>query len=175
MRGFTLGVAAATALAGCGGSDASQKGNEGAAARPAALTPGEYELTVTVDQLRSTDDSAPATDLEIGGEPVVKRACVAQDGNIAPAMFAEGEDDCTITDSYVRNGRMSMQLKCTRAGKGGQVMQLVDGDFTADGFEAKILGSTGFSGPGDYEINRTAKAQRVGDCPAAAPAAEPLQ
>lgn len=173
MRHIAIGMtaAAAFALTSCGGGDPAQE-NKQAGARAAALTPGEYELSVTVDQLRSTDESAPATDLEIGSDPVVKRACVAADGAIAPAMFAEGEDDCTVTDSYVRNGRMSMQLKCTRAGKGGQVMQLVDGDFTVDGFEAKILGSTGFSGPGDYEINRTAKAQRVGDCPAPAAAAQ---
>ena len=166
MRGLALGAAAAAALTACGGGDASQQAEQ-ATARAAAMTPGEYELTVAVDALRSTDDSAPATDLQIGGEPAVKRACVAQDGTIAPAMFAEGADECTTTDSYVRNGRMSLQLKCVRSGKGGNVMQLVDGDFTADGFEAKVLGSTGFSGPGDYEITRTVKARRVGDCPAA--------
>jgi hypothetical protein len=61
-----------------------------------------------------------------------------------------------------------VQLKCKRAGQGGHVMQLVDGDFKKDSFEAKVLGSTSFSGSGDYEMARTVTAKRVGDCPAAA-------
>jgi hypothetical protein len=46
-------------------------------------------------------------------------------------------------------------------------MQLVDGDFKKDSFEAKVLGSTSFSGSGDYEMARSVSAKRVGDCSSA--------
>lgn len=161
---------AAALLAGCGGGGEAG-GNEAAAEKAAALAAGEYELSTTVEELRSTDDSTPATALKAGAPATVTRACVAADGTVDADMFAEGEDECSVTDSYLRNGRMSVQLRCTRAGKSGNVMQLADGDFSADSFEATVLGSTGFGGPGDYEMTRKVTARRVGDCPAAETAA----
>lgn len=162
-----IGAALAAALvAGCGSDGGG--GNEAAqTARAAELQPGEYELSTSVEQIRSSDNSTPATSLQAGAPAAVTRACVTAEGAVDPAMFAEGEDQCSVTDSYVRNGRMSVQLRCTRAGKDGNVMQLVDGDFKADSFEATVLGSTGFSGDGDYESTRKVTARRVGDCPPA--------
>lgn len=168
MRRISAAAAAAMMLASCGGESG---GNEAAAEeKAAALQPGEYELSTTVEVVRSTDESTPATSLKAGAPPTVTRACVAADGALDPAMFAESGDQCAITDSYVRNARMSVQLKCSRPGKGGNVMQLADGDFKADSFEAQLLGSTHFAGSGDYESVRKVSARRVGDCPAAAAA-----
>lgn len=155
-------------LAGCGGGDSGAGNKAAEEATAAALQPGEYELGTSVEQIRSTDDSTPATALKAGAPVATSRACIASDGSLDPQMFAEGSDQCGITDSYTRNGRISVQLKCSRAGKSGHVMQLVDGDFKADSFEARVLGSTGFGGPGDYEMTRKVTARRVGDCPAAA-------
>ena len=167
MRTMIGAAAAALLLSGCGGD--SDGGNTAqAAATAASLQPGEYELSTIVEEVRSTDDSTPATELKAGAPATTARACVAADGALDAAMFAEAGDQCNVTDSYVRNGRMSVQLRCTRDGKGGHVMQLVDGDFEADSFEATVLGSTGFAGPGDYETRRKVTARRVGDCPAAA-------
>ena len=166
MRNMVGAALAAALLAGCG-SDGDGGNQAEEEARAAELQPGEYELSTLVEQVRSTDDSTPATELKAGTPATVTRACVAAGGAVDPAMFAEAEDKCSVTDTYVRNGRMSVQLKCTRAGKGGNVMQLVDGDFKADSFEATVLGSTGFAGPGDYETTRKVTARRVGDCPVA--------
>lgn len=167
MRTIISAAVAAAFLAGCSGEPAQQE-NAATEETAKALQPGEYELTAKVDQVRSTDNTSPATSLKAGADAPTKRACVAADGSLDPKMFAEASDTCTVADSYVRNGRMSVQLKCTRAGQGGNVMQLVDGDFTADSFEAKVLGSTSFSGSGDYEMARSVSAKRVGDCPAGA-------
>ena len=88
------------------------------------------------------------------------------DGTIDPKAFAEGDESCTALDSYMRNGRMSLQYKCSRGSD--QMTQLVDGDFKADSFEAKVTTSTYFAGSGDYELTRTFTGKRVGDCPAEA-------
>ncbi len=167
MRTIIGAALAAALVAGCSG-DSAQQQNASQEATAKALQPGEYELTAKVDQLRATEGPSPATALKAGAEAPPRRACVATDGSLDPKMFAEGSDTCTVADSYVRNGRMSVQLKCKRAGQGGHVMQLVDGDFKTDSFEAKVLGSTSFSGSGDYEMARSVTAKRVGDCPAAA-------
>lgn len=159
---------AAAILAGCGGSGGEAADNAAAEAAAEALQPGEYELSTTVEQIRSTDTSTPLTALKAGAAAATSRACIAADGAVDPAMFAEAKDQCSVTDSYVRNGRMSVQLKCTRSGQSGNVMQLVDGSFEADSFEARVLGSTGFAASGDYEMTRKVTARRVGDCPAAA-------
>ena len=167
MRNLML-AAAATALSGCGG-DAPEQTKAGSE-RVASLTPGEYELSWTVVDVKSTDQTTPATSLKAGAPATTTRTCVGADGSLDPAAFAEGGDACTVNEQYIKNGRMSLQLKCTRAGQTGNAMQGVDGDFTADGFEATVLGSTGFGGSGDYTMTRKVTAKRIGDCPAGGPA-----
>ena len=166
MRTIILGLAAAGLLGACSDDSANAPKEEAPAA---SLKPGEYEITAKVDALRSTDNSTPATASKADGPPTVTRTCVAADGEIEPGAFAESDEQCTATDSYVRGGRLNMQLKCNRAGKGG-VMAMADGKFTADSFTAQVLTSTYFSGPGDYELTRTVTGKRVGECP---PAGDP--
>ncbi|MBA3512577.1 DUF3617 family protein [Sphingomonas sp.] len=170
MRMMILGVAAAGLLAACSDDTAKEAKKE---AKAEALQPGEYEVTQRVDAVRSTDNTTPATALKAtadGEAGSTSRVCVAADGAIDPKFFAEARDQCAPTSSYMRGGRLSIQLNCTRAGKGG-LTQTVDGKFTADSFEATVTSSTYFSGPGDYTLLRTLTGRRVGDCPASQPAA----
>ena len=170
MRTIILGVAAAGLLAACSGDTAQEAKME---AKAEALQPGEYEVTDKVDEVRSTDNTPPATALKAaaaGEAGSTSRICVGADGAIDPKIFAEAGDKCASTGSYMRGSRLSFQFNCTRTGKGG-LSQLVDGKFTADSFEATVTSSTYFSGPGDYALTRTLTGRRVGDCPPAQPAA----
>jgi hypothetical protein len=170
MRTIVLGIAAAGLLTACSGDTAKQAKKE---ARADALKAGEYEVTDKVEELRSIDNSTPATSVKAaaaGEASPTSRICVGKDGAIDPKIFAEAGDKCAPTGSYMRGGRISYQFNCTRAGKGG-LSQLVDGKFTADSFEVSVSTSTYFSGPGDYALNRTLTGKRVGECPAAPPAA----
>lgn len=170
MRTMILGVAAAGLLAACSGDAAKEAKKE---AKADALQPGEYEVTDKVDEVRSTDNSTPATAMKVaaaGEASPTSRICVGTDGAIDPKIFAEAGDKCSSTGSYMRGGRLSYQFNCTRADKGG-LSQLADGKFTADSFEATVTSSTYFSGPGDYSLTRTLTGKRVGDCPAAPPEA----
>ena len=170
MRTIILGLASLAALAACSGEAPTENVVE---ARANALQPGEYEFTVVVDSVRSTDNTTPATNLKVAaeGEETEKvRMCVAKDGAIDPLIFAEAGDECTPSSTYMRGGRMSLQFNCSRP-KRGQLTQLVDGNFTANSFEAKVLTSSYFSGDGDYAMSRAISGTRVGDCPAAQPKA----
>lgn len=166
MRTIILGLAAAGLLGACSGESATEAKKD---SKAQALEPGEYEVTAKVDAIRSTDDGTPATTSAAANPPAVARTCVPADGTIAPAAFAEAAETCTATDSYMRGGRMSLQFKCNRDGK-GLLTQMVDGNFTADSFTGKVLTATYFTGSGDYELTRTITGKRVGDCPTAAPA-----
>ena len=99
-------------------------------------------------------------------------ACVAADNAIDPALFAEDGDSCTIGNPYVRNGRLQMDLTCSREGADGQVRQSVSGTFTADSLEAEVSSTTYLSGYGDYAMTRTFTAKRLGECPPAAETAD---
>jgi hypothetical protein len=66
-------------------------------------------------------------------------------------------------DSYMRGGRMSLQFKCNRPGR-GQLTQTVDGTFKADSFDATIITGSLFAGDGDYAMTRKLTGRRVGDC-----------
>ena len=170
MRGLITAAAMAALLAGCS-EEAPQQ--ETQAAERAALTPGEYEASWTVAALRSTDKTTPATELAEGATGT-SRGCVAADGTIDPALFAAGGDECTPSNSFVRGGRINLQMDCRRPGTTGQVMQSVSATSTADSFEGEVSTSTYLSGEGDYEMTRTFTGRRVGECPPATPD-EPAQ
>jgi hypothetical protein len=181
MRTIILGLAGAALLAAC--SDDSATTAKPEEARADQLKPGEYEITATVDALRSTDKTTPATKSKVGDPPKVTRTCVPADGTIPPDAFAETDEKCRSSDSYMRGGRMNLQFKCVRDGE--QLTQMADGSFTADSFTGTVMTATYLSGSGDYELTRTMTGKRVGDCPApsapgapaapAAPAEKPAQ
>lgn len=157
----------ALVLAACGGGKQDQAAVEEA---PATLAAGLYEVTSEVTTLASTDNTTPAIKAK-QGDKIVTKACVAADGKPAPALLADAEGDkCEIKNSYIRNGRMSAQMSCTREGHLGYVMPAMAGSYSADGFEGEINTLTYFNEDGDYRLTRKVTARRVGDCPAEVPA-----
>ena len=161
--------ALALAVAACGGGKQEQAAVEEA---PAQMAAGLYEVSAEVTQLASTDNSTPATKLK-QGDKVTAKACVADDGKPAPELLGEAGDKCEIKNSYIRMGRMSAQMSCSREGHVGYVMPAMMGSYSADGFEGEINTLTYFNEDGDYRMTRKVTAKRVGDCPAEVPAAKP--
>ena len=159
-----LGIVAASMLAAC-----SSEAPPVAVETAKSLSPGEYAMTATVTAFRSTDGTPPLSKAKVG-DMLVTKACVAADGTLDPAIFAEAGEKCRATNSYMRGGRMSLQLSCTRPDVPGQIMPGVDGKFTADQFEGTATTTTYLTGPGDYTLTRTVAARRTGDCPPAAAA-----
>lgn len=155
----------ATLLAGCGQEAAVNNGSEQV---PAAINPGEYEVTTIVESLRSTDQTTPATKAKADGKAITHRACIASDGTVEPAMFSEAGDECRIDSAYARNGRLTLALSCSRPGAPGLVAQSVAGTFSADGFEATVETATYLTGAGDYAMRRKMVGKRVGECAAKA-------
>jgi hypothetical protein len=153
----------ALAISACGGEAPKQE--KAADAVPEILAGGLYEVSAEVTTLASTDNSTPATKLKQGDKTTTK-ACVSADGKPDPALLAEEGDKCEIKNSYIRFGRMSAQMSCTRAGSQGLVMPAMMGSYTADGFEGDINTLTYFVADGDYRMSRKVTAKRVGDCPA---------
>ena len=153
------------ALGGCSGE--TPENNNVVEERASTLQAGEYELTMTVDSIRSTDGSTPASNLKQGAAPIVTRTCIGPNNQVEPAAFVEAGESCTAGDTYMNGGRMSLQLRCTRSGK-GSMSHVVDGKFQADSFSGDVITSTIFSGQGDYELRRTVEAKRVGECKAGA-------
>ena len=148
------------ALAACGGEKPAPVEKA-----PAKLSPGLYEVSYEVTMLASTDRTTPATKLKQGDKGVIK-ACVAADSKPAPELLAEEGDKCEIKNSYIRNGRMSAQMSCTRDARSGPVMPAMMGSFKGDTFEGEVNSLTYFVENGDYRMTRKISAKRVGDCPA---------
>jgi hypothetical protein len=169
MRIFLMIAASAPALALASCSNESAPAAVPEAAKAEKLAAGQYEVATKVEDLRSTDHTTPATKAKLStasAAPVMHRACVAEDGTIATDMFSEATDSCKVENSYVRSGKLNMQLSCSRSGTPGQVLHSVAGDFSADSFEATVNTGTYFSGSGDYAMRRSLTAKRVGACPA---------
>lgn len=160
MHRTIIGAAAALLLAGCS-EDAPQQQKQ----QSRSLEPGQYELSWTVSQLRSTDKSSPATSLS-QGETGTASGCIREGGDVDPALFAEAGDQCTPSNSFVRAGRVSVQMECKRPGQPGLVMQSVNAKSAGDSFEGELSTSTYLDGSGDYEMTRTITARRAGECAA---------
>ena len=154
-------IVIAALLAGCGEEPKADNGSEQV---PAALNPGEYEVTTLVESLRSTDQTEPATKAKADGKAYSHRACVSSDGSVEPAMFSEAGDECRIDNAYARNGRLTLSLSCSRPGAPGTVAQSISGTFSADAFEATVQTSTYLTGAGDYAMTRKMTGKRLGDC-----------
>ena len=159
LGGLTL------ALAACGSGGGGQEKAAEAEAAPASLAAGLYEVSAEVTQLASTDNTTPATKLK-QGDKLTTRACVSADGKPAPELLAENGDKCQVKSSYIRNGRMSAEMSCTRDGKSGSVMPAMNGSFSKDAFDGSVTTLTYFVDDGDYRMTRKLSAKRVGDCPA---------
>ena len=160
MNRLIIAAGAAMLVAGCGGEEPQQ--NKAAAA--AELSPGQYEASWKISQLRSSDKTTPATNLkqDMSGTTL---ACVGPKNAFDPALFAEDGDECTETDRYARNGRINLSLTCKREGDAGEIRQSVNGTYSAEGFEAEASTTTYLAGDGDYALIRTVTAKRVGECP----------
>jgi len=166
MRRLVIAAGAAALLAGCG-EEAPVK-NETEAAT--SLEPGQYQAQWKVASLRIVDkNKTAATNLKQDATGTTT-ACVTD--KIDPALFAEDGDTCTIGNPYIRNGRLQMDLTCSRKGQSGQVRQSVSGTFTADSIDAEVSTTTYLSGYGDYAMTRNFTAKRVGECPPAATTAD---
>ena len=131
-----------------------------------ALKGGQYQGTFKVTALRTTDATMPATKLKLD-DTGNAAGCVSADGSIDPALFAEDGDTCTVSNPYVRNGRIGMDLTCKRKGQTGEIRQSVSGTFTGDSLDAEVSTSTYLAGTGDYAMTRTVTAKLAGECPAA--------
>ena len=165
---LTCAAGLALTLAACGEEKKQAAPSEAA---PATLAAGLYEVSGEVVQLASTDNTSPSTKLK-QGDKLSTRACVSADGKPEPELLAENGDKCTVKSSYVRNGRMSAEMNCTRDGKSGSVMPAMNGSFSKDAFEGNITTLTYFTDDGDYRMTRKITARRVGDCPVGEPAAK---
>lgn len=130
-------------------------------AAPATLPAGAYEVTATVKSLVSTDKTPLPTFTKVG-EVIKTQGCVGADGLPAPELLAAKGDQCTLTDPYVRSGRMNVTLTCNRTGQ-GKVNAILDGKYDAEGFTGALTSSSSFSGPGDYKLVEDVVARKVAD------------
>lgn len=165
MHKLMIAASAAVLVSACSNEAAPAKAPE---ETPTVLQAGKYQGTWKVVSVQSVDKSTPATKLKQDASGS-SEGCVTADGSIDASLFAEDGDTCTIANPYVRNGRIGMDLTCKRKSAAGEVRQSISGTFTKDALDTEVSTTTYLSGYGDYAMQRTVTAKRVGEC-APAPA-----
>jgi hypothetical protein len=153
-------------LAACGGDDA-PAGNAATdpAAVPGAFPLGEWEATATVEKLTPADREAPATKAR-EGDKATRKACIAKPDDLA-ALFTSAGDECTVTTSYARTGRINTAYSCKRAGDKGLVNPTANGRYTADTLDVTVDTASYLAGMGDYVLKEKVVGKRLGNCAAA--------
>lgn len=161
------------ALAACGESGAVQN-NSTAEVRPAALAPGQWTLRTEVTAFTQTDRTEgkrPVIASSVGTR-ATETVCVAADRPPVD-IFAGAGNDCRADNPYVRNGRISVQMLCTREGLTGNVMVAADGSFTDDSITFDRDVRTAIVGGGDVAMTVHVTGERTGDCTPDADGAAP--
>ena len=157
-------------VAACSEGGEQQKKKEAAAK---TVTAGQWETTHEVTGIRSTDKTEPALKAA-AGDKETGSVCVpkGEEATPPPELFAGPGYECSYKNSYIRNGRVTASLGCTREGIDGELMMSVEGKYTATTFEGTVSTTSYLPGRGDFEMNRKMSGRHAADaCQAAA--AEP--
>ncbi|MDP8912018.1 MAG: DUF3617 domain-containing protein [Pseudomonadota bacterium] len=164
MRGLIL--LPLIALAACGG-EGEQKAK--APERAEAIRPGQWESTIEITNLRKLDQGEPRLNLARGTR-LSGSACVgpAEVAEPPPELFAGDDFDCEYTRTYMRRGRINIQMTCRHPSVRGEVYAMIDGRFTAETMEGALRYSTMLPTDGDVEIAANVTSRRTGDCTPAA-------
>lgn len=150
---------AALALMSCGGET---KKEPTRAAPPATLPTGEWEVTATVDSLKSLDGATPMIKAA-KGDTITRKACIT-DAKELSALFAVEGDTCKVQTAYARGGNINSAYSCRRAGRGGTINPTVYGKYTADTLDVTVNTGTQLTGDGDYQLTEKVTGKRLGDC-----------
>ena len=147
-----------------------QKKKEGPAKN---VTAGQWETSYEVTAIRSTDKTEPALKAA-EGDRETGSVCIPAGGEATPPpeLFAGPGHECSYKNSYIRNGRITASLSCTREGIEGDLMMTVEGKYTATTFEGTVSTTTYLPGRGDFEMSRKMSGRHTA-ASCQAPAAEP--
>jgi len=176
-----IGIAAALALAGCGGGeggDANEAagnagGNAGAGAGggeagsgggSASLQPGQWEITTNVTSMNVP--GMPAGMAPPMPPPTTVRACLTAAQAAQPgAGFLSGSGEaqgCTYESNSIGGGRIQAVVQCNQAGT--TMRSTMSGQFTATSYEVNQQVETSAQGQ-NMQIESRTTGRRVGDCP----------
>lgn len=161
MRG--LAFLSLLALAGCGDNGAAVQ-NE-APAEAATIAAGQWTLETEVTQFAKTDNGTPRIDTPVGTR-ATETVCVGAGGTPPPALFGGEGNDCHGDSIYARNGRLSVQMTCTRHGLSGNVLIGANGTFTDGQIEYDRDVRTNLVTDGDVMMTVHVTGRRSGACTA---------
>jgi len=157
------------AAAACSGGD--EAANQSAEA-PATLPAGTWQAEFEVKRFASADQTTPALKAKQGDKEKAS-SCVpeAQRATPAPELFAGAGYACTYQNSYIKDGMINATIQCTRPELKGQINMAVQGNYTADSFEATVDSTSYLPGPGDFTMSRKVKGKLTPGACQPAPAA----
>ena len=132
-------------------------------AQAATMEAGQWETALEVTGIRSTDKTTPALKAK-AGDKETGGACIGagSEGKPPAELFAGPDYKCTTQTSFIRNGRISASLKCSRPGISGDIMHSVDGSYTGTTFEGSVSTITYLPGAGDFEMSRKITGRKTG-------------
>ncbi len=176
----TLPLAAAIALAACGGdADTDADGNVSAEEIAAASEgmiqplPGQYRASLELlefdapglpEGAKGQMQQAFASGLAEGNSFCMTEEDVAQNG--AEEMVKNlAESDCTMRSFNVSGGNVTADMQCAAEGGGTSTVKM-DGTMTAEGSVMTMDMSQEMAGMGPTRMKMRVTSQRIGDCAA---------
>ncbi len=131
-----------------------------ALAQSSGVTPGQWEIAVTIDSMTMQGAPAGIAQMMVGKTTRVKHC-------ITPAQAARGPQDLIRTDKScvfsryaMTGGKLSSEMTCKRGG--GAMTTSSTGSFTATGFA--VTGRSVSTGAMPMTMTATSVGRRIGAC-----------
>ncbi len=127
-----------------------------AAAQPSGVTPGQWEIDVTVNSMESPS-LPPAIAKMMAGKTVTVKHCLTPDeAQRGPQEMLKTGKNCVFDSYSMVGGRLNSAMTC------GDTHAVTTGTFTATAFTASGKAQVGGSTP--MTVASTSVGRRVGDC-----------
>lgn len=131
-----------------------------ATAQTAGVTPGQWEIAVTINSMEMTGVPAGVARMMVGKTTRVKRCMTPEEAARGPQDLLKADKSCVFKRYSMVNGRLSSEMSCKQ---GGDVMTAVtEGRFDATSFTATGRSTT--TGQMPVTMTSTSIGRWIGEC-----------
>ena len=132
----------------------------GAARAAPGVTPGLWEIAVTINSADMPGAPAAIAKMMVGKTVTVKHCITPEDAARGPQDMLKSDKSCVFTKYSMAGGKLNSEMTCTRGGS--TVTAVSSGSFTPTSFTA--TGRSTVSGQMPMTTNATTVGKRIGDC-----------
>ena len=134
--------------------------NSTALAQSSGVSPGQWEIAVTIDSMTMQGAPAGIAQMMVGKTTRVKHCLTPTEAARGPQDLIRTDKSCVFSRYAMTGGKLSSEMACKRGG--GAMTTSSSGSFTATGFT--VIGRSASTGAMPMTMTATSIGRRIGAC-----------